>query len=1829
MPPSAPTPLKETLCAVVPSYTYIVYFSLLHRTPIEMVAMEHSATLTEDITAVASNTPANSNQLPATPPTGGVESSEERSGREAQLSDTQEQAVEMEVQQEYEGSPSESSPSSKKQLSQVRHESIVAFAEQYSLSLASKRFSIPVPTIKTWMKAGQASMNPKYNSPGQGRKLSYSSELEQTMADHVRDLLAKGEKVSTQLVRSYARSIVQEEVPDFTASTGWAQRFLARNNIDLLAQNEGHKVPPTPPKEPKTTNDTRGRPLSYSVETDQTIANYVRQTLATGQSISNSELRRYAKELIIQENPNFTGSASWAQNFLLRHKLSLQTPGTRDVPSHMTSALASNSASSSASLLSSPSLLSTPPQYVTSLASSTHLATADTSLSPATEIHVSSAHSNYPNSNMADSVMHIPAEYVSDDPMKQALAVLTGDNIDASILTAEQLAMLQSSLSELTSETVSLADLLNTAQHLQEQAGESGAVALITHGLDSSATAGLYLGIGGGSDAFSSGLTGVAATQVNPNTQAPTIPQLPRVMATNSQEIETNPSSRPLSYAKETDQQLAKWVQEQQADGKKVTFASLRAHAKKLVSSENPNFNASVGWVTPFLLRHRLDLSVNKKKGSQKTTTPRRIEASEEGEEQMEEEPLVMSEETRTLQVHRIPPEEEQIGTGLVMAPIQDPVSASSGTQTPPVTASSLNGIRAILDQGMQGLESQPQQVQYTDFQSGSSLASVVQTSTPLTHSASDGTPLSTVSQLPAQLPEGGLGLQQDGQVVGGEERAPQGKRGEASATPVASATKPKATSSQKNKGRRARHTLSEKLEVVKLMRENGLSPHYVCRMLGVANSTLAGWIKLVQQKGAELEALSLNKKRSNLSGQGRPLTYSREKDEVIAQWVQTQQKMGIQVMPAELGKYAQRLIREENKNFTASSGWAQKFLQRNGLQLAAKNIGNSSSTSISALAAERGSPAIVEDQHEIPAAIQTEEVIAHEYSFEKPYSEETERQLVAWVKNSLQENESLSVQALCHHAEEVVVEQNPMFVASLGWAFTFLFSHGLMLDLKPNVGGDPCTPVSRKRANTSGHSDTTPTAIETPTKKSRPDLLPDATVSPSTGNLCEALLALSNQAQDSGMQIPSNSSVQAALQVALQAIQQQQQQHQQQQQQLAQGGIQVEVGSTEGGGDENLDGGGREEGVEERVEICGKGQEEGDMEEECVATQERDSSGAIQMAGAEKDHNSSNTYFGKPAREFSAEEKEEVVRYANATTLQKAAIKYGVAAPTVWRWRVELKLHQPKYSAMQKKYIIKFAETNSLKEAAQRYGITGKTIQNWRKALQADGELTGDLAGLMTGADIIESASQESEVVTYDTQNFQFIVDGGEVVEMAGAAGSGGGGGRGGRVRGGGGELGGAGGPEHGPPLTGQMQVSNVPLEVTNEVDIENVGMEYDVISSEGHVAKPRCTPQEKMHILQYALDHSIKDASQKFGVSPGTLYYWKRMRNTGKDGGKGVMSSGAAEASVPTPGQPIKEAAPELTVQYSGLSGEVDVLASATTANRENDGIQSEQFITTTVGSSMAVEPAAALQSLSQVLAGMGPEALQQLPELSLLQAVSSLLTGAGAGGGGEENKVSLDKRRDSNGGGISSPTEVLVQPFPQVSPGEGGSGGEGGDGRRREAGEGEGGGKGMEEVATQTLVHIRERLVSQMVTEEGVGEVLTPQVVTEEVITMGDSSEVAPHPGHEDTEPGGEASIGIPSGHTLTPLEPVTAIAVSAVLEETVTDVMGPSTCLPEAPLDQSQGKVDSSVELEVFTAPEEPSNQQKGMECQEVVAEQSQDSSTVTMVTTSQEPTGSEQ
>ena len=1400
-------------------------------------------------------------------------------------------------------------------------ENVIAFAEKYSISQASKRFKIAPSTIKKWLKAEDIQMRPKFNSPGQGRKISYSKETDDAIAEHVRELLAKEEKISVQFLCNYGKALIQEENPQFNASTGWAQRFLLRHGIDLSSHKPKRGSSLTKPDTCGTTEFlTRGRPLSYSVETDQAIADYVREKQAEGQIITNSELRKHARELISKENPNFTGSASWAQNFLLRHRLALNKDGKDSLPS--TSSQQPPPPTLHLGTTHPPAILSSP--------------MTESPLEPAAEMTPTSAPPPPVYATIADSSvtgLETTDTSVDDPMMKTALAILTGENIDSTILNPAQAAAIQSTLNELSSETVSLVELLNNAQHLQEHTAEG--VTTITHGLDSPST-GIYLGLPT-SEAFASGLTGPAATQVNPNTQAPTT-LLPRMVGMRVEQ-EMGQASRPLSYTKETDQVLANWVQEQQATGKKVTFASLRAYAKKLVSSENPNFNASVGWVTPFLLRHNLDLSINKKKKQpRKGTTPRKIETPDGSEEKVLD------------VVDMTGPEiNAQFAAEVLAQAIINTQGMNPGTH-PTTVVSEEQDVLQVTGAG--------NSVQLSDLQ----------------QAAED--PTSQPEQIIPTPPSN-------------------------AETETATGQEKKFTLRKRPKTQRVRHTLSEKLEVVKLMKEYNVAAHYVCRMLGIANSTLAGWIKLVQQKGAELEALSANKKRANVSGQGRPLSYSKEKDETIARWVRSQQEIGIQVTPADLAKYATSIIGEENTNFTASSGWQQKFLQRHNLQLWQKSGQHNLDQT------QPPTTPVVEDQQSIPTPVQTEEVVTHEFStniLEKPYSDETDEQLAQWVKEAVRKNGSLSVQGLCKHAEEVVIEQNPMFVATLGWAFKFLHRHSLLLDPKPSISviESPVGGITRKR---SAEDTSEQSYVGTP-KKVRPRSLqtPDATLSPSTGNLCEALLALSNQAQEGGENSQTVQAAVHAVQSAVQALQQQQQQS-------------------------------------------------------SPTTEDQPSPGT--------------TYFGKPAREFSSEEKEEVVRYANATTLQKAALKFGVAAPTVWRWRVELKLHQPKYTPMQKRYIIKFAETNSLKEASQRYGITSKTIQNWRKMFQAEGDLptgsmTEDPSSVVSQEDIpgevmkltAAEGTGTSEVVTYDNQNFQFIVDGGEVVETSGTRGE-----------------------------QAGLQVDPVPLEVTTEMDIENVGMEYDVISSEGHAAKPRCTPQEKLQILQYALNHSVKEASAKFGISPGTVYYWKKSLSGNESPSQSTASTSAASLKFATSGDVSTTTEPVTGDQFAGNSSMIQ--ASPLAGNSEGVMELAEQFIASGGDA-----------ELVQSLANLSPEALQNLSaDVNLLQAVTSLLSNAEA----EGNRGRKSRRLDSNSGGISSPTDVLVPPFQAPA-------------------------SKSDSDQDPTSSSAEEEQTTQEATA------LDPQIVSSEVVPISESSEVtvSTSDGHMSTQPSSfHSSVNLPEG------------------------------------------------------------------------------------------------
>ncbi len=406
-------------------------------------------------------------------------------------------------------------------------------------------------------------------------------------------------------------------------------------------------------------------------------------------------------------------------------------------------------------------------------------------------------------------------------------------------------------------------------------------------------------------------------------------------------------ASRPLSYTRETDLQLAKWVQDQQALGTKVTFASLRAHAKKLICNENPSFNASIGWVTPFLLRHNLDLNLNKKKPSKTPATE------------------VIPNPTSLLN----PP----------VKPIEVNLQNAEGL-IPDLLATAL--ATSLVEHVSQQQQSLTEQARLVLAQSGLTLV---------------------------HTPQPALATTPSNKAI------------------IADAKK---SSGKKDKSQRNRHTLAEKIEVVRLMKENNVAAHYVCRTLGIANSTFAGWTKLVSQKGPELEILSSDRKRANVRGQGRPLSYSRDTDKIIADWVLKQQQLGAQITPAELGKYATSLIIPESPHFTASSGWQQKFLQRHNIQLLSTWAHKALLPPTITVVVEDKLSADG-DQTSIPAPIQTEEVVANDFkptlvneapaAAEWSFGSETDSELAQWVKDQVTELGSFAVGPVCKKAEEMV----------------------------------------------------------------------------------------------------------------------------------------------------------------------------------------------------------------------------------------------------------------------------------------------------------------------------------------------------------------------------------------------------------------------------------------------------------------------------------------------------------------------------------------------------------------------------------------------------------------------------------------------------------------------------------------------------------------------------------------------------------------------------------------------------------------------------------------
>ena len=988
-----------------------------------------------------------------------------------------------------------------------------------------------VKTIEAELRPAQGSSSSRkkksrFNSPGQGRKITYSGDTDKAIASHIKEKLENSDKVTVQYICSFAKQVICRENPSFVASSGWAHRFLARHGIVL--QN----IPKYKIRSVKSGRiiDYKGRPLSYSPETDLQIAEYVREQQSAGVTVTNSSLRNYARSVVQKENPNFTASASWAQNFLLRHRLTLAVP---------------------------PSSLSDKPNTVTTSQGIPQQLKGTVSGQMQGHVSVNTA---IPQASLTEdpitsySILHsfrdVAVNHSSNSKEESKRTVTPSGQESEDMVTGS-----------MTSETL----MLSTDERQLNAPNQLLPTDAFVHSEGSLES----------STVFSSAQSGPSFQTWSSSSTTP----LP-TLSLEGDDKSSPARCRPLSYPRETDQAVAEWVRKQQEAGERVTFSKLRNYAKKLIQPENPSFNASVGWVTPFLLRHNLDLSVNKKKSSLSLGNSAKRGSSN--------------------------------GTG--------------------------------------------------------------QASTP-----------NTRYDVPSQK--------------------------------VAS---------------KLRHTLDEKYEVVKVIKECGFSLQQSSRILGIAVSTLSGWVKMASSKQEPSEPQPT-------------MPFDKKHEDTIVQWASSQIQQGQFLATDHVMAYAQSICSLEDPLFDAGYQWIQDVFDRHGIQLQ----GNSAT----------------------PKGVSSDDGAGQQS--ESCLSPALEEYITTWIRQKVIESGKLGIVQVTGFIQSLLQESAAGFSVSLGWLFRLLVKHNLQLDPKP----------------------TTPDNIPVEfTNVQSKQGLPDTCVS-SELSFTDNFQVLKSHEKPEGTTAqttesaftankPVNSSIASDVLLSLSSVSQ--------------------------------------------ATSLGSG--------------------------------SPQSFLNKSAREFSKVEKEEVVKYANSTTLQKAAVKYGIAAPTVWRWRIELKMNSPRFSPEQKKCILTYTEQNGVKNASRKFGISTRTIQNWRKLFSPEVALcrTADQdfpyhSSLDPEEDISRDRPELTDVCCNQPFDFIMLNDSNSLT------------------------------PSTQTTSTSLSQASNSnrtgkPMEVV--MMPEECDVEYDIGSAEDSQGcyLVRWRLEEKLEILKYAHIHTPKLASERFGVNMCTLQQWMK---------------------------------------------------------------------------------------------------------------------------------------------------------------------------------------------------------------------------------------------------------------------------------------------------------------------------------------------------------------
>ena len=113
---------------------------------------------------------------------------------------------------------------------------VVNYAKETTVREASRKYNVPRSTVQVWCKHGPPVKKEKRSPGGGGRRLSYSNETDEKLLQWVLKQQDKGTPVTRDAIQAQARLLVRDECPEFKASSGWVEKFLARHNLTIATK---------------------------------------------------------------------------------------------------------------------------------------------------------------------------------------------------------------------------------------------------------------------------------------------------------------------------------------------------------------------------------------------------------------------------------------------------------------------------------------------------------------------------------------------------------------------------------------------------------------------------------------------------------------------------------------------------------------------------------------------------------------------------------------------------------------------------------------------------------------------------------------------------------------------------------------------------------------------------------------------------------------------------------------------------------------------------------------------------------------------------------------------------------------------------------------------------------------------------------------------------------------------------------------------------------------------------------------------------------------------------------------------------------------------------------------------------------------------------------------------------------------------------------------------------------------------------------------------------------------------------------------------------------